>query len=76
MDSHFPSRADIYGFMLWRSSAPGRRPEGFIEPCLPTLADAVPTGPQWAYEIKYDGYRFICPVSRSPLRRPKQERAR
>jgi ATP-dependent DNA ligase len=20
----------------------------------------VPTGPQWAYEIKHDGYRFIC----------------
>jgi bifunctional non-homologous end joining protein LigD len=24
------------------------------------LADAVPTGAQWAYEIKHDGYRFIC----------------
>jgi hypothetical protein len=20
----------------------------------------VPTGPQWAYEIKHDGFRFIC----------------
>ena len=20
----------------------------------------VPSGPQWAYEIKHDGYRFIC----------------
>jgi bifunctional non-homologous end joining protein LigD len=28
-------------------------PPGFIEPCLPT-------GPQWAYEIKHDGFRFIC----------------
>jgi bifunctional non-homologous end joining protein LigD len=27
---------------------------------LPTLASAVPTGPQWAYEIKHDGFRFIC----------------
>jgi bifunctional non-homologous end joining protein LigD len=46
--------------MLWRSSAPIRHPPGFIEPCLPTNAHAVPTGPQWAYEIKHDGYRFIC----------------
>jgi bifunctional non-homologous end joining protein LigD len=47
--------------MLWRSAPPpARRPAGFIEPCLPTLADTVPGGPQWAYEIKHDGYRFIC----------------
>ena len=47
--------------MLWRSAPPpARRPPGFIEPCLPTLADTVPSGPQWAYEIKHDGYRFIC----------------
>jgi bifunctional non-homologous end joining protein LigD len=46
--------------MLWRSIAPARRPEGFIEPCLPTLGHAVPSGPQWAYEIKHDGFRFIC----------------
>jgi bifunctional non-homologous end joining protein LigD len=46
--------------MLWRSSAPARRPVGFVEPCLPTLGSAVPTGPQWVYEIKHDGFRFIC----------------
>jgi bifunctional non-homologous end joining protein LigD len=47
--------------MLWRSSSPNRHhPPGFIEPCLPTLADTVPTGAQWAYEIKHDGFRFIC----------------
>jgi bifunctional non-homologous end joining protein LigD len=46
--------------MHWRNPAPVRRPPGFIEPCLPTLADAVPTGTQWAYEIKHDGFRFIC----------------
>jgi bifunctional non-homologous end joining protein LigD len=32
---------------------------GFISPCLPTPARAVPTGPQWAHEIKHDGFRFI-----------------
>jgi ATP-dependent DNA ligase len=46
--------------MLWLSSAPARHPEGFIEPCLPTLGSAVPSGPKWAYEIKHDGFRFIC----------------
>jgi bifunctional non-homologous end joining protein LigD len=46
--------------MLWRSPAPARRPLSFIEPCLPTPADVVPSGPQWVHEIKHDGYRFIC----------------
>jgi bifunctional non-homologous end joining protein LigD len=46
--------------MLWRTNPPARRPVGFIEPCLPTNAHAVPTGSQWAYEIKHDGFRFIC----------------
>jgi ATP-dependent DNA ligase len=27
---------------------------------LPTLGSAVPRGPKWAYEIKHDGFRFIC----------------
>jgi bifunctional non-homologous end joining protein LigD len=35
-------------------------PVGFFEPCLPTLGRAVPDGPNWAHEIKHDGYRFIC----------------
>jgi bifunctional non-homologous end joining protein LigD len=46
--------------MRWGSSAPVRRPPGFIEPCLPTLARTVPSGPQWVHEIKHDGFRFIC----------------
>ena len=32
----------------------------FIEPCLPTVSRTVPTGPQWAYEIKHDGFRFLA----------------
>jgi hypothetical protein len=32
-------------------------PVGFIEPCLPTNARS---GPQWVYEIKHDGFRFVC----------------
>jgi ATP-dependent DNA ligase len=33
---------------------------GFIEPCLPTVSRTVPAGDGWAYEIKHDGFRFIC----------------
>ena len=32
----------------------------FIAPCLPTVSRMVPTGPQWAYEIKHDGFRFLA----------------
>jgi ATP-dependent DNA ligase len=32
----------------------------FIEPCLPMMSRTVPTGAGWAYEIKHDGFRFIC----------------
>jgi bifunctional non-homologous end joining protein LigD len=46
--------------MHWQNPGPIRRPPGFIEPCLPTNAHAVPTGAGWAYEIKHDGFRFIC----------------
>src|ERR1700752_3286823 len=35
-------------------------PSGLIEPCLPTSSRIVPDGPQWAYEVKHDGYRFIA----------------
>jgi ATP-dependent DNA ligase len=35
-------------------------PSGFIEPCLPTLAHAVPDGSRSAFEVKHDGFRFIA----------------
>jgi bifunctional non-homologous end joining protein LigD len=35
------------------------RPNGFIEPCIPTRAAKPPAGPDWAHEIKHDGYRLI-----------------
>ena len=43
-------------------------PPGFIEPCLPTGSRTAPTGPQWAYEIKHDGFRFICHRDGAALR--------
>ena len=33
---------------------------GFSEPCLPMMSRTVPTGAGWAYEIKHDGFRFMC----------------
>ena len=43
--------------MLSRSPA---HPAGFVPPCLPTLAHAVPDGSRWAFEVKHDGYRLIA----------------
>jgi bifunctional non-homologous end joining protein LigD len=52
----------------WGFPTPIRHPPGFIEPCLPTNGRAVPTGPQWVFEIKHDGFRFLA------VRHRKQER--
>src|SRR4051794_1225236 len=49
--------------MLWRVSRPIRtrsKPQGFILPCQPALADRPPSGPGWLHEIKFDGYRVIA----------------
>jgi bifunctional non-homologous end joining protein LigD len=35
------------------------RTDGFIDPCIPTLAAKPPSGPDWVHEIKHDGYRLI-----------------
>jgi ATP-dependent DNA ligase len=34
-------------------------PDGFVEPCIPTLAAKPPSRPGWVHEIKHDGYRLI-----------------
>ena len=36
-----------------------RMPTRQFQPCIPTRAAKVPTGPDWIYEIKHDGYRLI-----------------
>jgi bifunctional non-homologous end joining protein LigD len=48
--------------MLMRSplARERKRPAGFIVPCVPTLSDRAPSGPQWIHEIKHDGYRVIA----------------
>jgi bifunctional non-homologous end joining protein LigD len=35
-------------------------PAGFIEPCLPIKADALPSGGLWLHEIKHDGFRVVA----------------
>ena len=37
-----------------------RPPPGNIEPCLPRPAKAPPTGADWIYEIKHDGFRILA----------------
>src|SRR5499433_3784587 len=33
---------------------------GIIEPCLPSPAEAPPSGPGWIHEIKHDGVRILA----------------
>jgi hypothetical protein len=40
-------------------AAPVIRADGFVAPCIPTLAHKRPSGPDWVHEIKHDGYRLI-----------------
>jgi bifunctional non-homologous end joining protein LigD len=35
------------------------RTDGFVPPCIPSLAHNPPSGPDWVHEIKHDGYRLI-----------------
>ena len=45
--------------MFRRGTAARRRPQGFVDPCIPTLAAEPPVGVRWIHEIKHDGYRLI-----------------
>src|SRR5262249_7887841 len=40
--------------------APERKKHGDYVPMLATLADDVPTGKGWLYEVKWDGYRALA----------------
>ena len=44
----------------------------FIEPCLPSPADKLPSGANWIHEIKHDGFRLMArrdPVGIRPITR-------
>ncbi len=58
-----------------RTKAPAKRPSSkrvplpdFVEPCLATLVDSVPEGPQWVHEIKFDGYRLQARIDGDDVR--------
>jgi bifunctional non-homologous end joining protein LigD len=50
------------------SDAPGEPSRLFIAPCLATPASNPPVGPQWVYEIKYDGYRVQAHIASGKAR--------
>lgn len=33
-----------------------------VEPCVATLVEKPPKGPEWAFEVKWDGYRLVVHV--------------
>jgi bifunctional non-homologous end joining protein LigD len=39
-----------------------------LQPQLPVLVAAVPSGDQWLHEIKYDGYRIVARLARGEPR--------
>ena len=51
----------------WRGSGKAQRKGGdlprFCEPMLATLVDEVPSGDDWIFEVKFDGYRIQAAVS-------------
>jgi bifunctional non-homologous end joining protein LigD len=50
------------------ADAKGRTLNRFVPPELATLVDAVPQGPDWMHEVKYDGYRLQAIVARGRCR--------
>jgi len=45
-----------------------RRPPAFVAPQLATLVDRPPTGPDWLFEVKLDGYRLLAAVAGAHVR--------
>lgn len=39
-----------------------------VEPCLALLASRPPSGPDWAYKVKWDGYRLAIHIKRGKVR--------
>lgn len=54
----YVSQNDAVAIAAKFRGAKGVRMPKFIEPCLASLRDRVPSGDQWIHEIKFDGYRL------------------
>ena len=54
-----PQSRTISPAVRWHNSSRVNPAPGFIEPCLPTVAPAPPSGELWLHEIKHDGYRLM-----------------
>ena len=54
------STPPLYGLSCIMRLFRWRLPVISFEPCLPRLAKAPPTGPDWIHEIKHDGFRIIA----------------
>jgi hypothetical protein len=61
-----PSAASL--LFSGRMAAPLIRADGFVAPCIPSLAHKPPSGPDWLHEIKHDGYRLIIRRDGKPVR--------
>ncbi len=53
---------------LKKAKAADAHAMSFIEPELATLADAMPAGPNWIHEVKFDGYRTLALVEGKRVR--------
>jgi bifunctional non-homologous end joining protein LigD len=63
---------DYFNAMLSRRV----RADGFIDPCIPTLAAKPPSGPDWVHEIGAPVHPPRLRLDRSlPLDRPRRRRA-
>ena len=56
----FPGPLVAYALARFPPAPIHSKPDGFILPCQPALADRPPSGPGWLHEIKFEGYRVIA----------------
>src|SRR3954447_26177590 len=62
LQAHFNRRHDRALQRASTTDAPG-----FIEPCHPASREEPPSGPEWLYEVKIDGYRAQLHINRSAV---------